>query len=707
MRTVFGTTAPSNPDHGDAALDGAIDDPIAAGRHRVVIARARRHAGRAMTWAVVVAGVAVAVVASAVAFGPDDRLVQGDEASYVLSALSLRDGDLSYDAVDQARWDELGFRDPTPTGLYLQSFSGGYAVAKPIGYSIMLSPFLWLFGLSGIRYAGLLLLFAYGSCWYFLGVLRWSRSAAFLVAVVASVASHAWYFAFPAMADLFVASLVGIVAVGCSRSVLVGQRFWLLAAAAGAGLLVTEKIPALLAMSPILAVAVTYASWRMRAASIAAFVVVAVISVAPFLYYSDGTSWSPYGGVRYYAQSATPFNGGTIDDLQRISTDEKLSLPFVAERLTSPSVDMARSTSTYVVGRHTGALTFLPIAPILTAISVAVLLRHRRARRRTARDADPRRNDAPDDVLGRSPATIEGVVDEGSCRATATEADNSIANTAAVEAVTSGSAQAGRPDGSVAVEAVVSGRPAVLLAWAGITALGLYVAFYVVLFTHNYYGGSQTIGNRYFLQFSVVAVVAPVAIGVSQRAVLSGAALACAWALIVLGPHMSRGHAMLNEYYRVTSTQQLLPYDSTQLHALGFWSGPPDEAWNLRTREWTGAEMWSRTGIVVGGSRLARGGVDPAGALAFGPYEMLADHRYVVTFRYASSAPHGEAVGSMEVALVGVPTATTSLAGTGDVVVTRSVEFEADADFGWEYRFLWDGQEDFELISVRVEAHGP
>ena len=79
-------------------------------------------------------------------------------------------------------------------------------------------------------------------------------------------------------------------------------------------------------------------------------------------------------------------------------------------------------------------------------------------------------------------------------------------------------------------------RTAPLLAWAGLLSLILYAAFYVVLFTNNYYGGAGSIGNRYFLQFSVVAIVVPVAAGLTERGAIWCSAFAATWALLVLSP---------------------------------------------------------------------------------------------------------------------------------------------------------------------------
>ena len=348
----------------DRQDEAPVDDPDTFGERRRV---------RPLQIVALLAVVLFAVFIGRILTAPIDDQVNGDEASYVYSALSLRDLDLSYDAVDQARWMDLGWRDQ-PIGLFTQTFDGGWAMAKPIGASVMLAPSLYLFGLYGIQVTGALLLTAYAGCWYFSARLRWSREASAIVAVTAAVASHAWFYSFVAHADLFFAVLIGVVCYGCLRAALRTDPRWFWLAAVPAGLLVTEKTPALLAVSPI--VAATFFLLRRRPALIGLGIVAAAgaLSTLPYLYYSDGASWSPYGGERYYVESAAPWSGGGPDTIRLVATDEKLSPGFVIDRLGSTSADVVDASLTYVVGRHTGALTFLPLAPIMAVAGAAVLV---------------------------------------------------------------------------------------------------------------------------------------------------------------------------------------------------------------------------------------------------------------------------------------------------------------------------------------------
>jgi hypothetical protein len=442
---------------------------------------------------------------------PTDLPVSGDQASFTYQALSLLGGDLAYDASDQARWLELGWSDQ-PHGLFVQRRDDGWAFAKPLGYSVLLAPAIEVAGARGISIVGAGLLLAYAACWYGIGRLRWDRPGASVVATVATVASHAWFFGFPAHADLLVAVLVGLAALGATRA---ARRPtdpsppWLVLAAMAAGLLVTEKLPALVAIGPLLAVAVARSAWRTRALAAAAGAVVVAASLVPYLFYSDGASWSAYGGDRYYAIATTPWSGGTDADLTPWQTRDSLSPGFILDSLTDPSDDLPSATVTYAVGRHTGVVTFLPIVPAL-ALAAALTAWHRRRSRAAAPAAAPA--DTPDRTVG--------------------------------------------------------------LAAAG--GLAAYVVLYLVVFTDNYFGGGQSVGNRYFLQVSLLVPVVAVAASVSSRAARWCGAAAAAWAVMVLGPQLRHPEEAFYRIERTSAVQRLLPFDGSQVHAWRFRCEPSD-----------------------------------------------------------------------------------------------------------------------------------
>ena len=458
----------------------------------------------------VVAACALAVLAAAARVAvhdPTDLPVSGDQASFTYQALSLAGGNLSYDASDQARWLDLGW-DEQPHGLFVQRNHDGWAFAKPLGYSVLLAPALAIAGARGISLVGAGLLLAFAACWYGIGRLRWDRPAAAAVAATATVASHAWFFAFPAHADLFVAVLVGLAGFGAAR---VACRptgpstAWLVVTAVPAGLLVTEKLPALVALAPLLVLACVRAPTRARVAAGVVGVAVVGLSVIPYLYYSDGTSWSAYGGDRYYAIATTPWSGGTAADLTPWHTRDSLAPGFVASSLVHPSRALASATVTYAVGRHTGVATFLPIVPALVVVAAGARWRLRRAR--------PGHGD--DD-------------------------------------------------------------PAVAVAVAVAVGLVAYVALYLVAFTDNYFGGGQSVGNRYFLQVSPLVALVATASGVPSRAARACAAIAATWALVVLGTQLRHPEEAFYRIDRTSPAQRLLPVDGSQSDAWRFACEPTE-----------------------------------------------------------------------------------------------------------------------------------
>lgn len=445
---------------------------------------------------------------------PTSEPVSGDQASFVYQALSLQGGNLSYDEADQERWLDLGWADQ-PHGLFLQARDDGWAFAKPLGYSVLLAPAMALFGAHGITVVGAALLLAYAGCWYAISRLRWDPVTSLAVATTASVASHAWLYAFPAHADLLVAVLVGVAALAAARvawpRAATATRTvdpWLIVAAVACALLVTEKPPALVAVGPLVVLAALRRPWAARLVAAAVAVVVVAVSVAPYLYYSDGASWSAYGGDRYYALPNTPWSGGTEADLTPWRTRESLSPSHVLDSIVDPSGDIPGAAITYAVGRHTGVLTFQPVVGALLAA-----------------------------------ATVSGVL-------------------------------AWRRHPRSFWQRLRNSERRALLAVLAAAGLVGYAGLYLVAFTDNYFGGGQSIGSRYFLQVSAVAAVVAVASPLSVRAARWCAAFAAAWALIVLHPHLRAPEEAFFRIDRSSSAQRLLPFETTQVHGWRFTCAP-------------------------------------------------------------------------------------------------------------------------------------
>ncbi len=295
--------------------------------------------------------VLAAAATTVVLHDPTEEPISGDQASFVLQALSLQGGNLSYDVNDQQSWLELGW-EPQPRGLFVQHRGDGWAFAKPYGYSVLLAPAIELGGARGISAVGAALLLAYAWCWFAIGRSRWGPVGAAVVATSATVASNAWLMAFPAHADLFVAVLVGTAVLGSVR-LLFGRPVtgaptptvplsptaalvWACVATGATAFLVTEKLPALVAVGPLLLLALWRTPVRTRLAAVGVGAALLVLTVLPYLYYSDGSSWNAYGGDRYYAPSVTPWSGGTDDDLVAWHTADSMSPGRVVDQIAAP-----------------------------------------------------------------------------------------------------------------------------------------------------------------------------------------------------------------------------------------------------------------------------------------------------------------------------------------------------------------------------------
>ncbi len=119
-------------------------------------------------------------------------------------------------------------------------------------------------------------------------------------------------------------------------------------------------------------------------------------------------------------------------------------------------------------------------------------------------------------------------------------------------------------------------RPYGIAALAGLVG---YLAFYIVLFPHNTYGASQSVGNRYFVQISpiVAAVVAGTAIKARHLVVASVASMAMVlvlvWPQYVESPRDSLVHIE-----RRSGPQQWFMWESDVDGNLAFTATPIPDA---------------------------------------------------------------------------------------------------------------------------------
>lgn len=474
----------------------AVDDPAAPRRRgrgpAAWWAAARRDPWTAAAWLLLVVATGWMLWHTARHDFRTQPLV-ADQAAQLLQGLSLaHDGnDLSYDALDVQRWRDVGWTT-NPNGLYYQAFEGGWAFAKPYLYSVLLVVPYRLFGPAvGVALTNSALLLALVGL--SVAILRlWLRGPAVpLVAGAFVFASNAYFHAYPVVVDLFLAVGTAGFAYLVLRGLRDGDHRWTVAGLVVGAVLLSEKSPMALALGPLALVAwARLPGWRWKSAGAAVPLVLLALAVVPYLHYSDGASWSAYGGERYYAYSNVPFDpdadfASTPEPL-RVPTDETVSLDYVGDQLTSGWADTAQSAVYYVVGRHTGLVVSAPMA--LAVIGLALW----RVRRLPAE------------------------------------------------------------------------------ALAPLAGIGLYVAFYLVLFADNYYGGGQAVGNRYFLQIAPL-VLAVAAAGRLPTRPLAGMALASvALSLVLWWPHHANPQEALVELDRTTPAQDLLPFEVNQLGA-DYW----------------------------------------------------------------------------------------------------------------------------------------
>jgi 4-amino-4-deoxy-L-arabinose transferase-like glycosyltransferase len=111
---------------------------------------------------------------------------------------------------------------------------------------------------------------------------------------------------------------------------------------------------------------------------------------------------------------------------------------------------------------------------------------------------------------------------------------------------------------------------------AGVVGVLAYIAFYIVVFPKNYYGGGQSLGNRYFIQIApavfVTALFAP--LGVRLVRVMSVAAVAVS-VLFSWPQHRAPSDAYI-EMIRTSPAQKLLPIEANQDYTWIFRQTPPE-----------------------------------------------------------------------------------------------------------------------------------
>ncbi len=423
-----------------------------------------------------------------------EQPIAGDQASYLLQALSIEDGhNLSYDSSDMDRWREVGWVD-TPTSLFFQRRDTGWAAAKPIGYSSFLAVFIAVFGVvHGVAVAGTALVLALVALSVAIMRTRYRGPVVPLVTLAFVFASNAYFYAYVIHEDLFLAVLTGALCLltfhgWTSRSLPSAMGALALMAAS-----VAEK-PQFLALVAPVAIALVWHTRPVGRKVVLVLVAAAAFLLAtfPYRHYSDGASWNAYQGDRFVTNGATPF------DHPRLAVDECPPVCPLGHEASLTSVEGIRSQVEqgrgqvasffyYFFGRYTGLLVFMPFA--LLALGVVLILSWRR-------------------LGGLASATLASIV--------------------------------------------------------------AYVLLNVVVYPGNYYGGGQSLGDRYFLQMAPFVLLLIVAVPVAVKTLLWVASISLALGVVMLAPHHLHPSDAYIRIDRTSFLQRLLPVERNQQNVAFF-----------------------------------------------------------------------------------------------------------------------------------------
>ena len=113
---------------------------------------------------------------------------------------------------------------------------------------------------------------------------------------------------------------------------------------------------------------------------------------------------------------------------------------------------------------------------------------------------------------------------------------------------------------------------------AGLLGILFYIAFYLVLFPKNFYGGGQSLGNRYFVQIApavlVTALFGPLGTRLLRRLALVGIVLSA----VLNVPHHLHPQTAYIKMLRTSAPQRLLPIEANQDYIWIFRQLPPPGA---------------------------------------------------------------------------------------------------------------------------------
>jgi len=412
---------------------------------------------------------------------------RGDQTSHVYLALSIAydSHTLNFDRFDAQRWRDVAWPGvPEPLALFFQRYDDGWAASKPYAYPLFIAPFVAVLGPDGfgVGNGALLILLVVGSL--VLALRRFDALTAVLLVVAFYFASLIYMYAYPVMSELAEAALALAGYGGAYMFHRSGKAGWAVLTIAVMAFAIVEKAAFLMLFAPLAAVMLWELRRRRRILVGALLVGVLALgaSVAPYLKYSDGNSFTPYAGARYQVKpvvdAKAPWDGGRIgQDYYAVTVTEGGILDNAAS---GKVLDRVESLGYYVVGRYTGVLITAPLALLLL---IALLVRLPKANR-----------------------------------------------------------------------------------WAVAATAGIlfYIAFYLVVFPTNYYGGGQSVGNRYFVQVAPAVLVAALFAPIGARTVRILALAAVALSLVFTLPHHRDPSHAYTDMLRTSAPQRLLPLEANQ-----------------------------------------------------------------------------------------------------------------------------------------------
>jgi hypothetical protein len=440
--------------------------------------------------AVLLIGFFAALIMMGISFDLNSNSVLGDEASHTLQALSLaNDFDLKFDASDGEYWKNLGWSDK-PYGLFYQKYSGGYAFAKPYGYSLFTAVFVFLFGKNGFGVSNILIFFLLNLFIFMAVKSKYARLESLLLTIAFSFFSYVYLYVFFIHSDLFLAMLFALFVLLVIK-LLNKFNWWLFGALALlTAFLVSEKVVFVLVLLPILSyVLYRYKSFRLGFIFLIIFSAGYLVFIMPYLHYSDYQAWNPYSGNRYYSGNSKFFflfseAEDVPDRVFQVSSGKYFEVKNIANSFLDFSKIKKQIASLYYYffGAYTGLLAFIPLAIIAFVLSILNL---------------------------------------------------DLKRCFNIHTMT-------------------------------LSALFLYILFYIVFFYDNYYGGGQSIGNRYFLQISPIIILIFWGMDLSRRKIRRTFFISLVLSTLFLSPHHLYPQNAHVHIAKTSLPQSYLPFESTQ-----------------------------------------------------------------------------------------------------------------------------------------------